>query len=437
MATRAEFPTRLCVAVTEGHLPQSVHSMKEVTLYYIGIDVAKHLHVATIKNSDGEQIGKALEFNNNSDGFNSLLKHLKQNNVLAGQCIAVMESTGHYWMSLHEFLANHEIPVAVINPLRTDSFRNVESIRKTKNDRLDASLIAEYARFAKLQPASFSTELSAKLKILTRHRSDTIKQRTMVKNKVTAECDKVFPELAQIIGGVSCKAARAVMKEFSTPKVVAKTDIRTLTKTLKSASQGRFGRKHALQLKEAAKNSVGTTFGVDASAFVLEEMVDSLDYFDTKIKKIEGEITTLIKGTCVEHLLTIPGVGETSASAIASEIGRPENFENARKLVAYAGLDPTKKQSGGFESTKNHISKRGSSYLRHALITSANVARMYDPYFGDYYDSMRARGKHHLVALTAVARKLAGVILVVMKEQRDYIYKPSIQSQKMKVVSTC
>lgn len=406
-------------------------------MYYIGIDVAKQLHTAAIKDEQGNQIGQVIEFKNNEQGFSSLLEHFKQHNILPDECIVIMESTGHYWMNLHEFLDTHDFPISVINPLRTDSFRNVDSIRKTKTDKIDAVLIADFGRLAKTDITTLPSELTASLKEIARYRADFVRKRTMQKNKATAQCDKLFPELAEVIGGVNCKAARAVMRQFQTPQAVASTDIRTLTKILKSASQGHFGRKHAEALKEAAKTSIGTTYASEASAFVLRKAIETIDFYDAQISELEKQIKELMKDTSVEYLTTIPGIGEVSACTIAGEIGCPENFEDASKLVAFAGLDPRTKQSGDFESTNNHISKRGSAYLRYALITSANVAREYDSYFGDYYDSLRARGKHHFVALAAVARKLAGVVLAIMKEKRKYEPRPSIQSlqQSKKVAS--
>lgn len=76
------------------------------------------------------------------------------------------------------------------------------------------------------------------------------------------------------------------------------------------------------------------------------------------------------------------------------------------------------------------MSKRGSSYLRYTLMQAADNVRRFDPYFGDYYDAARARGKHHYVALSGVARKLCGVVLALMKEQRPYERRPSIQSSQ-------
>ena len=77
---------------------------------------------------------------------------------------------------------------------------------------------------------------------------------------------------------------------------------------------------------------------------------------------------------------------------------------------------------------EQHMSKRGSSYLREALMTAADGARRNDPYFGDYYDSLVARGKHHYVALSAVARKLCGVMLALLRDRREYEPRESVQS---------
>ena len=63
-------------------------------------------------------------------------------------------------------------------------------------------------------------------------------------------------------------------------------------------------------------------------------------------------------------------------------------------------------------------------------MTAADGARGLDPYFGDYYDSLRARGKHHYVAVSGCARKLCGVILAVLRERRSYEPRPSIRSQQ-------
>ena len=91
--------------------------------------------------------------------------------------------------------------------------------------------------------------------------------------------------------------------------------------------------------------------------------------------------------------------------------------------MAYAGIDATVYQTGQFEASEAHMSKRGSPYLRHALWCAATAAILHDPSLKSYYQKKRDEGKHHGTALGAVCRKLLGRIFVVLKEQRAYVIR--------------
>ncbi|MCL2413544.1 MAG: transposase, partial [Bacteroidales bacterium] len=105
---------------------------------------------------------------------------------------------------------------------------------------------------------------------------------------------------------------------------------------------------------------------------------------------------------------------------VLSEIGDIHRFDIPNKLVAFAGLDVKVTQSGEFVGTKNRISKRGSPYLRRAIWLAAGIAAFNDPILSEYYQSLRARGKHHLTAVGAVSRKLCNIIFVILRENRPY-----------------
>lgn len=399
-------------------------------MHYVGIDIAKRGHVVAVRGADGEPCGRAVGFGNDERGFSALLDRLAELGVDCGDCIVAMESTGHYWIALWEFLSERGWPVAVVNPVLTDAYRKMDSLRKTKTDKVDALVIAGFARFRGLGPTSVSPEVTDGVKQLTRYRAHLVKERTALKNRATACADRVFPELAEVVGGMKSATARALLRDFGTPGRIAETDIRTLEKAVRTASRGRFGRAKAEEVKAAAKRSVGATFAAESVAFELKSLVDTVEYLDRQIDELEAEACREMDQEVRALLTSIPGIGDVSAATIAAEIGAPERFENPKKLVAYAGIDASASDSGDFESTENHMSKRGSSYLRYALMTAADRARVYDPYFGDYYDSMIARGKHHYVAVSGVARKLCGVILAVLRERRPYEPRPSIQSQR-------
>ena len=109
-----------------------------------------------------------------------------------------------------------------------------------------------------------------------------------------------------------------------------------------------------------------------------------------------------------------------SLTAILSEIGDISRFRNSSALVAYAGIDPTVRQSGEFNSNHNHMSKRGSSYLRHTLFLAASCCVFHSSPFYEYYQKKRGQGKHHLVAVGAVSRKLTTVVYAILKSGKPY-----------------
>ncbi|WP_283170319.1 transposase [Curtanaerobium respiraculi] len=160
----------------------------------------------------------------------------------------------------------------------------------------------------------------------------------------------------------------------------------------------------------------------------MKHIVELVERLDSEVADLDAEAARILRETGADVLESIPGIGPVNAAVIAAEVGDPGRFADAKKLIAFAGIDASKVQSGGFEGAEARMSKRGSPRLRHALMMAADAARRFDPYFGDYYDSMRARGKHHYVALSGVARKLAGVMLAVWKEGRPYERRPSVQS---------
>lgn len=397
----------------------------------MGIDIAKHTHVLGARFENGDAHGKAFSFANDRKGFESLLERFRELDASPADCLVVMESTGHYWMALWEFLVANGFEVAVVNPVLTDAFRKADTLRKTKTDAVDAFLIAEYARFKNLGPSEVSPEDVEGLKQLTRYRHHLVKERTSLKNMLTALADRLFPELAGLFsGGGGSVTARAVISQYGSAAKVASTDIRTLTKTVREASHNRFGREKAEQVKEAARKSVGTTFAAEALALEASHVAGMISHIDGEIEALDAEIASLVDPETSRLLQSIPGVGPVCAAVIAAEIGDPERFDDPRKLFAYAGLDSSKNQSGKFDGDEQHMSKRGPAGLRYALMMSADKARMFDPYFGDYYDSLKARGKHHYVAVSGCARKLCGVILAVLREKRPYEPRPSIQSQQ-------
>jgi transposase len=118
------------------------------------------------------------------------------------------------------------------------------------------------------------------------------------------------------------------------------------------------------------------------------------------------------------YLATIKGIGPTSAATILAEIGDIRRFDDPKKLVAFAGLDPSTHQSGQFQARHMTLSKRGSPFLRRAIWLAAHAARQWNPDLQEVYDRKLKQGKGHQQAMAAVAHRLLNRVYVVLKEQR-------------------
>ena len=394
----------------------------------IGIDIAKKGHVAAAVDEDGKAVVRSFQFNNTADGFSQLLARLAKAGAEPDGALVGMEATGHYWIALFDFLCSHGWRVAVINPIQTDAFRKVETVRKRKTDASDALLIAELVRFRAFEPSAMADEATAGMRDLARFRMSLVEECSSLKNQLRALMDRAFPEYESLFSDVFCASSMAVLKSFPAPEQIARTDIRTIERTLRGASRGRLGRKKAEQLKAAAKSSVGVSFGAESLAFQVKVIAETLAFIEGQVDAVEDELDSMLEGTQGEWLKTIPGIDTVLASLIAGEIGDANRFATPKQLIAYAGMDASKHQSGDSDPN-GHMSKRGTPYLRYGLMQAADCARKYDAYFGDYYAKAMARNKHHYVALSGVARKLAGVILSLMKEGRAYESVPPSHHQ--------
>lgn len=390
-------------------------------MFYLGIDIGKRTHAASVMNEGGKILLKGFSFPNSMEGAFALTKQLNSFSLEPSDFLVGMEATGHYWLALFSFLDEQDYFVHVINPIQTDGWRKGTEIRKRKNDIIDSVLLADLIRYGSFNDTSLTDETIFSLRQLTRYRSYLVGTAGDFKRKIIAVLDQVFPEYETVFSkaGIFGKASKAVLSEFSSPDEFNQVSAETLAETLKQASRNRVGMIKAEALKDVASHSFGIRFAQDAFTFQLRSMIDQLSFLEEQVKQTENEIEQLM--TSLHSVIeTIPGIGMVTGATILSEIGDIHKFSNPKKLVAYAGIDASVTQSGQYESTHNVMSKRGSPYLRKALFQAALVASQHDPTLKAFYDKKRAEGKHHLTAIGAVSRKLCYIIHAILTKNEPY-----------------
>lgn len=390
-------------------------------MFYVGIDIAKNSHEAAILSDSGELVGSTLKVANATTGAQKLLNCLAKAGVPADAAVIGMEATGHYWLAIYSFLVGQGYTVKVINPIVTDAYRNM-SVRKAKTDQIDAVVIAKVLRLGEYKESPAANEQTLALRQLCRFRAYEVDLCSDLKRKSIALLDQIFPEYAKLFSDTFGVASREVLLNYSTPEELSQINTRKLTNLLDKASKGRLGKDKALQIKDAAAHSLGITIATDAFAFQLKQLLEQISFIEDQVNQLDLEIADYMKRTD-SFITTIPGIGPVLGAVILSEVGDIARFEDAKKLVAYAGIDAAVSQSGSFEGTQMHMSKRGSPYLRRALYTAAGVAAFHDPELSAYYQRLRQRGKHHGVAVGAIARKLCFIVFSVLTENRPYEHR--------------
>ena len=386
-------------------------------MYIIGIDIGKNHHEASIVSPEGKQIGHSLRFATTHKGADSLMSFIF-NNIGNSSCIFGMEATGHYWYPIYSFLKARGYTIYVINPIQSDSLRKMY-IRQTKNDSIDSFLIAEVIRFGQFTTTSMADENILAMRQLCRYRDSVISSRTEIKLRISTIMEQIFPEYEKQFSSLWLSTSMGILEKYLTPENIENAPIDELFEIIKDKSHNKLTMKKAISIREAAADTFGIKIAQDAFSFQLKQLIDRMNFLDKQIEALDCQILEYYeKFDCYLH--TIPGIGMIAAATILAEIGDINRFKSSSALVAFAGIDPTVRQSGEFSSTHNHMSKRGSPYLRHAIFLAATTCSFHISPLNAYYKKKRDQGKHHLTATGAVARKLTTVIYAVLRDGKPY-----------------
>jgi transposase len=332
---------------------------------YIGIDVhktASQIAVLPEEATDSDDVEPLEEIrveNANLDQF----AHRYEGSE------AVLEATSNYY-TIYETLDEY-LEVKVANPLEMKWI--AEAAQKTNE--IDAKKLAELLRVDMVAESYVPPEEISRYRQLKRGRQKFVHERTKWKNEVNAFLDQ---------HGV-------------------RYDDDLFTKE---------GREF---LAELALEEPGD--------LLLDQWLETIDELTNRIETLDEEIEEIAAECKQTQLLqTIPGVGPYSAVVIYAEIGEIERFDDADKLVSYAGLDPTVRESGD-SRTEGSISKEGNSQLRDVLVRAAKTAvhTCTDPYLSTFYWRLRGeKDKPALVARVATARKLLISIYHMLDREEEY-----------------
>ena len=383
--------------------------------YFVGLDLAKYKHDCFIMDENGEVIQNSFSFNNDLEGFNTLLNVL--NNLKSNQEKRIgLEATGHYGSNLKIFLERNNYSFMEINPILISRFSKATTLRKTKTDKIDAKLIALYLMTVDYKVYPLKSYHLRNLKSLCRTRDNLVKERSLQLVKLTNVLDLIFPEFKPFFNkSLKSSTALYLLENYGVPSKISKMTKDSYVKMAgilrKTISYAKF-----MELKCLARDTVGSEDSI--LVFELNLYLDLFKELNSKINDVESLIIEEYK-TLSCHVDSIPGIGIISAAGIISEIGIISRFNNADQLVAFAGLDTARYQSGEGDYT-GHMVKHGSSYLREYIMNVAETSLIHNPSLYEYYLKKRNEGKAHRVALSHVAKRLLRIIFSLEKNNTNF-----------------
>lgn len=395
---------------------------------FVGIDIARKYHYASFIRQNGEEIKVGFKFENNKEGFGSLIKELKKYKTT--EIGISLEPTGIYWKSLAYYLQKEKYEVYLINPMHTKKAKELYDNQKSKNDKKDSKLIGHLLREGKFLKALLLKGTYANLRRLTNLRQRVVEDKTRIKNQLKCLLDEYLPEYRDNIKNIFSKTSVELMTKFSLEELRCQEHKEKIITSLRCFSRNQIKLERAKGIQNCLAESIGVSEGIKGADIELKYLLNQLQGYKKQLEKIEQEMEEYLKKTPeATYLLSIPGVGKITTAAFLGEVGALKKYKNAKNIEKLAGLDLVNDSSGTYFG-KHHISKRGRSLLRFLLFRVTITAIAKNGLLKSIYErKVNTLKKPKILAITSLMPKMLRLMFAIGKGGilfQDGLYKASL-----------
>lgn len=389
----------------------------------VGIDPGSKQCVAVVVDGDGGS-SRSLKFRPDRPGVEGFLKRLDQR-VAGAKRHFVLEASGYSWYAPAGLLSEHGESVSLISPSYTKKLRQAISPH-AKSDARDANALARGPLTMgekATHPADIPEGERLNLQMLTRHRKTLQEDATSIKLRLISWLALVAPGLTAILGTDLSRMDRDFIRRYPVVAKAARLGKKRLLDFLQNRSRKAIDPALVDELLELAQTAYSPR-GLD-DKLVAEQIgmeLKRLELIERQIKALDKRIAALLQACDPDGLArSIPGFGEVVASIMVAEAGTDlTRFATPSRFAGWTGLVGKAYGSSSRHTDGLAITKAGRATVKCALFMAANIARQIDPDLRDLYDRLRAKDKHHNVAVNAVAHKLARVYWAVMTHKTPY-----------------
>ena len=392
----------------------------------VGVDVGSEKHFFRAFNWRGiELTRKPVPFSNSMEGFNSFYNtvvELMQKNNLEEAMVGI-EPTGHYWFDLGQFMSRKNIRFVMVNPHHVHKSKELDDNSPSKNDRKDPRVIAGLVRDGRYFYSYMPTGVYAELRNASNRRFVLVEEQTRAKNRLQKWIAVYFPEYKGIYTHIDSKGGLLVLKHAATPDEIVSLGVDGIIGIWKAEKLRGNGRKKAMQIVNAAMNSIGLKSGLTEARMEIRDLIEDYELHTRRLERVND----LIKELCqqirhVDKLLEIKGIGITTVAGFIAEVGDITRFNDTKELQKLAGLELVADSSGKHKG-KSRISKRGRKRLRYLLFEAAISVVGKNEEFRQIHEYYTTRDKNPLKkmqSLIAVSCKLIRVFHVILTKGVRY-----------------
>ncbi|MFR9708592.1 IS110 family transposase [Paenibacillus sp. MB22_1] len=400
----------------------------------VAIDAAKLHQKALICNYFGDIIEKPFFFSANNSGMELLCKKINQA-VTATEAVRLflgIEATGHYYEDIVREMAKRGYHVQILNPYTTFEER-AGALNWCKTDDLDLVAIAHAIKSNKATENQLLNGVQRQLHVLTRARRSETRKRASLRTEIRALMDLIWREYQgyadysagrarkiKVFSDFWGKASLFFMEHYPHPAAVLKLGETGLRKL--SIQHNLKLRNTTIQkLLHVAEQALSRNLQeLRPELMLLKMKLRDLRTFDAKINVLEQEIENLLLQTDGRLLLTVPGLGVTTAAELYAEIGDVSQYSNANQLIKKAGTNPIVKQTGGGKGSYRKISKQGNDHLRYAVYLAGKSLCMHNKDLKPFYDRLKEKGKHERAIFVAMGNKMLKVAFAMLRDRLPF-----------------
>jgi transposase len=374
---------------------------------YVGIDMAKDKFDYCAMDDTLNILCRGSNKENSNERFrelSDLIRNLKSTSTMMK---IGMESTGIYHIPLYNHLRTGGFPVRILNGLEVRGMKK-SRVRKTTNDKIDAESIARYLMIREEKETFVVPDNFRNLReLITAYSIVTDKIRTS-KNNLIRAMDMIFPGLSNAVD--INEDTLDMLSRYVTPEDFISADPAEIEKYV---SRRRYEKIMKIAADSPSNMNMERSLRMEISSLIriLKVLMDEKENIEREMKSdpvLENHV-----------IMSIPGIGPITGSVILGKICDINRFENAEKLVAFAGIDPVIKESGKQRSQRS-ISKRGDSALRSAIYQSTLAAIRGNPVISEFYHGKVDGGMPKKKALVAASRKQCHILWSVWHNNKPF-----------------